>query len=1379
MIKTAFQESINLNIIANPAKGGGLNTTITQLITIETKLASIAKLSATIRPLALGAVGVAQAGVATKGAAVVPVAQMGQAIQATETLNQKTQKMKQTFVNTQKSAAQYGTAIIETTNKQGQLIRTYQSTDGALTKVNQTTGKLLGSTKKLTTGFLGSGQALGAIISKVAVWTIVTTAIFKTIGTITGAIKEFIEFSQMMKRVQTATRATIGTLDQDMKRLAESVYSYMKISSASFKDTGEALYHLGSAGMNVREQMTGLEPIMNLTIGTFGNLTEVARLAAGSYNVFGESLEGAMTTTQKFKYISDLMAYTYSTQQVELSEISNAMTLVGSAAGVMKIPFNVLVGTIGELNTGLLRGTRAGTSLMNSLIALAQKSGQLKTKFGLVFDPSKPLDFVDVMEQMHSIFGDSTISLEDMGALMQTFGRRGGRAIASILGRFKEWRETVRKTGDDFQDFAEMMRETAEDTLPKQWAKFWNKYKIGAREGFKDTESLLKNILKITNQNTEAAIRLKEATKRGKKLGLSMEEEEAVSPYQSFELSALAEAKKMLGDIVKKKFEAQEIAKESEKNVYLMALDYAGLGETFDRIHETKKEIVTEEEKSKNLSKLMVEDTISLKKALEDEKNTAVDIEDVILSIVRKRSEEGKMIDKVVVDYYQLLSSEAKRYKITGSIGTATSKLTKEIEKQSILLKNQSKYRVMAIQGASELEIAEEKITDWIAKQKKKLADANEAAKKSHKEEIEKAKTLLEVARVRGLDVESAKELVKALVAATGVSKDELVIRKLLIIVGEKRLTQQEKIRHEIELTHKYTMMELRGYTEVAVIQAKIDDLAGEITKKEKEGLPVGEKKLHLLELENKKTEAILQNDNDIAEESGKISTRSEKTRKEIGLTHKYTMLQLQGSSEVAVIQVKINDLVGEITKKEKEGLSVDEEKLDLLKLENKKTEEIQRNNNGIVGVKREAGKEEEKIRREMELTHKYTMLQLQGYSEIAVTRAEISDLVEKITQKEREGVSVGGERLALLELEYRKIENIQQKVNSIASALRDNIAAGLDDIITGSGDLESIFVSLGNTIRKEMVNNLVEGSGLIQKLTQGLGKTATGQGTVDEKIKVAFITGSETTHNKIKTALIEGGIAAGGSIKKDMILAAQSSGGIVGGGGVVGAVSAGGVARGPNGGILGGRPFAKTSTDKNRVAVAGGGPGGTDVLASDIAGGTKQGFFQKAGYENMPAGMTGLAGAGMAGYASGGARGAAGGMAGMVIGMALTPILGPLGPIVGALAGMAISGGSKTETVTSTWQPQRAGEAAEKGFRGEGYAPKERLYPLPESAYFSGRAGGQGMGMDNSIHINIDNVNGDAEGIANRIADVIEQKVATKYRRSLNRGINVTFPRA
>ena len=75
------------------------------------------------------------------------------------------------------------------------------------------------------------------------------------------------------------------------------------------------------------------------------------------------------------------------------------------------------------------------------------------------------------------------------------------------------------------------------------------------------------------------------------------------------------------------------------------------------------------------------------------------------------------------------------------------------------------------------------------------------------------------------------------------------------------------------------------------------------------------------------------------------------------------------------------------------------------------------------------------------------------------------------------------------------------------------------------------------------------------------------------------------------------------------------------------------------------------------------------------------------------------------------------------------------------------------------------------------GTFPQEEPYPLPESAYFSGRWNGRGQ-VDNSITINIDNAVGDATVIAQQVAEKVQEVVTSDYNKALyQRGLQIAYP--
>ena len=187
-------------------------------------------------------------------------------------------------------------------------------------------------------------------------WSTVYGIIRLVKSAIFDVIKTYMQLNDTMARVATVTRTVGEEHEAVMSRMRHAVLDYAATSRAEITDVAKTMYFLGSAGLTVNQQMVGFKHIMDLTIGTVGKTDEAAKLVAGAFNVFGRSIRNVSTDAERFKKIADILAFTYRNQQVELSDVASAFTLVGAAAGLLEIDFSVLVGTIGFLNTGMLKG---------------------------------------------------------------------------------------------------------------------------------------------------------------------------------------------------------------------------------------------------------------------------------------------------------------------------------------------------------------------------------------------------------------------------------------------------------------------------------------------------------------------------------------------------------------------------------------------------------------------------------------------------------------------------------------------------------------------------------------------------------------------------------------------------------------------------------------------------------------------------------------------------------------------------------------------------------------------------------------------------------------------------------------------------------------
>jgi|GEM_PF-6836424 len=354
-----------------------------------------------------------------------------------------------------------------------------------ITKANKDIQEARGLWQDLTAKvqtFLSTGQGLtvfgeniGKLGGKITLFATLTAAVVKTLGYLGGIIKSVSDLEVAMARVGTATRLTEGNFSQTMFNIRREVLEVSRDLNRSFSEISIVAYAMGSAGLNAAQQIAAIRPVANLVVGTLGQMEPTAKIVAGAFNLYGSSIKNASTDTEKFRVITDLIADTFAREQIELSELEAGLSQVVNAAVILNVSFEDLVNTLGFLNTGMLKGSRAGTALLNALIDISKNSGKLKTTFGIAFDPTQPLDFNHVMlELSKTIQAQGGITTEKYKQLMDVFNIRGARAVAQIIADWKRYQEALGHSADSTKGMAELLARIQSDTLSGNFQKMTN-----------------------------------------------------------------------------------------------------------------------------------------------------------------------------------------------------------------------------------------------------------------------------------------------------------------------------------------------------------------------------------------------------------------------------------------------------------------------------------------------------------------------------------------------------------------------------------------------------------------------------------------------------------------------------------------------------------------------------------------------------------------------------------------------------------------------------------------------------------------------------------------------------------------------------------------
>ena len=264
--------------------------------------------------------------------------------------------------------------------------------------------ELLGSTLQRTSGHQNDfTNAMRRALIVAPVWMAIRSVMMGTLGAIKDIIKAYRELDQGMRKVMAVATFTGDTQKRVYAELETEARRYFATSSAGMKDITNAMYQLGTAGLSTEQIMEGFEHVMNLSIGTFGDVTSAGRLMAGIFNVFGDELKEVGDTAEQMRYVSDLLTTAWKNNQIELSELNTAMGYLATSGKVVGLGLQELVATASVMSDALLRGGKGGRLLARGFVQLA-KEGKKLENLGVYFDPTKPLDFHDVMSQLHTIY---------------------------------------------------------------------------------------------------------------------------------------------------------------------------------------------------------------------------------------------------------------------------------------------------------------------------------------------------------------------------------------------------------------------------------------------------------------------------------------------------------------------------------------------------------------------------------------------------------------------------------------------------------------------------------------------------------------------------------------------------------------------------------------------------------------------------------------------------------------------------------------------------------------------------------------------------------------------------------------------------------------
>ncbi len=356
--------------------------------------------------------------------------------------------------------------------------------------------------------YRGLTQAVGGLVSdiknliKVQIrWYATQALIFKSVQGIKDAVSFYVDLETQVARV-TSVLAQEYDLTTNIAKVTALLRREMVRTGQSAENLATTLWELVSAGLAHNEAMAGLEHITNLSVAAELELSETTRITAGLFRVFGDEIEGAATASDKFRVIVDSLAGTLNQSQVDMDGLIAGLGYLINESDAAGLSMNQVLGILSVLNNRLLLGSKAGRSASRVLTQLTGNADKLAESFDLKIDPNKPLDLIDILEQLNvkinALKVDGKITVDTFAKLQDIFGQVGKRAAIGLIENIDELKNSVEDldTGK-FAGLAEEMAEVKLGTMSREMSRLSNAFKIFLSDALSPVITAMRGLLDI------------------------------------------------------------------------------------------------------------------------------------------------------------------------------------------------------------------------------------------------------------------------------------------------------------------------------------------------------------------------------------------------------------------------------------------------------------------------------------------------------------------------------------------------------------------------------------------------------------------------------------------------------------------------------------------------------------------------------------------------------------------------------------------------------------------------------------------------------------------------------------------------------------------
>ena len=342
--------------------------------------------------------------------------------------------------------------------------------------IKKSTKSLKEHNDELKKGDINYAKLVARAVAVIPIWMSLRAAFQAVTTSIVEGFKYWEDLDTAMAKMGAVTQG-VDNLPEFMSQLRNEVKQLSIDTGKSVNDVADTYYRFAETGMKGADAVAGMNTALKLSIATFADTGETARILVDLYNNLGNTIPEATTAQEKFNYIGGIFTTLWKENAGNLNEyIQTLKTFTGVASGWgLNLKQTLTLTTV--LSNAMQRAGTAGTQLSRAFQELTKNRSAVESFLGRNLRTGGQKDyFTELVEVMTKLKAQKDAGKDISQDVMSIFGERTQKGVLGLVGELDKFLEVWEKIKNlSVEDAIKVMNTEFErqmNTVAKQLERF-------------------------------------------------------------------------------------------------------------------------------------------------------------------------------------------------------------------------------------------------------------------------------------------------------------------------------------------------------------------------------------------------------------------------------------------------------------------------------------------------------------------------------------------------------------------------------------------------------------------------------------------------------------------------------------------------------------------------------------------------------------------------------------------------------------------------------------------------------------------------------------------------------------------------------------------